>query len=146
MLKLREIEPADIDLLFEWANDPLTRKNSFHSDMIQYEDHKKWFSRMISDDSVLQYIMMEDEIPVGQIRLNLEAEKAEIGYSIAAEYRGRGYGHIILQLIKGEIRNKHPEIRKLVARVKPDNIASNRLFISEGYTPDFTEYSYELSV
>ena len=146
MLKLREIEPTDIDLLFEWANDPLTRKNSFHSDMIQYEDHKKWFSRMISDDSVLQYIMMENEIPVGQIRLNLEAEKAEIGYSIAAEYRGRGYGHKILQLIKGEIRNKHPEIRKLVARVKPDNEASNRLFISEGYTPDFTEYSYELSV
>ena len=146
MLKLREIELADIDLLFEWANDSLTRKNSFHSDMIQYEDHKKWFGRMMSDDSVLQYIMMEDEIPVGQIRLNLEAEKAEIGYSIAAEYRGRGYGHKILQLIKREIRNKHPEIRKLVARVKPDNEASNRLFISEGYIPEFTEYSYELSV
>ncbi len=146
MLKLREIELADIDLLFEWANDSLTRKNSFHSDMIQYEDHKKWFGRMMSDDSVLQYIMMEDEIPVGQIRLNLEAEKAEIGYSIAAEYRGRGYGHKILQLIKGEIRNKHPEIRKLVARVKPDTEASNSLFISEGYIPEFTEYSYELSV
>lgn len=42
MVNLRKAEQSDMDLLFEWANDPAVRKNSFRSDPIPYADHVKW--------------------------------------------------------------------------------------------------------
>ena len=144
MIYLREAEQMDIGLLFTWANDPAVRLNSFTTDPIPYEDHRKWFEHIMADDKVLQYIMMDDENPVGQIRLNIENDSAEIGYSIAAAYRGRGYGRKILQLIVDEVKKHHPEIKTLIAKVKPDNKASKKLFESEGYEMKYSCYSLDI--
>ena len=89
MVYLRDATQSDMDLLYAWANDPAVRKNSFKSNPIPYEDHIKWFKHIMEDDNVLQFIMMDDEKPVGQIRLNVDGDEAEIGYSIAAECRGK---------------------------------------------------------
>ena len=82
--------------------------------------------------------------PIGQIRLNVDYDEAEIGYSIAKEYRGKGYGHKILQLIEELISKEYPKIQKLVAKVKPDNDASNKLFQNEGY--DMRCYCYDKKI
>ncbi len=144
MLYLRKAEEKDIDLLYEWANDPVVRANSFCSDPISYEDHKKWFSRVITDPAILQFILMADDVPVGQIRLTVDNESAEIGYSIAGTYRGKGYGRRILQLIAEEVHEKHPEIKKLTAKVKPGNMASRKLFESESYSLKYYGYTLNL--
>lgn len=141
---LRRAENTDIDLLYKWANDPIVRTNSFNTEPIPYENHVKWFNRIMEDPNVLQFVLMDDNLPVGQIRLNIDGKEAEIGYSIASEFRGRGYGHMILQLIGEEVKANHPEIDKLVAKVKPDNAASNRLFVSEGYIHEYTCYTQKI--
>lgn len=143
-LYLRKAEYSDMDLLYKWANDSVTRNNSFNSDFISYEEHVRWFNRMMEDDSVLQFIMMNSGTPVGQIRLNINADRAEIGYSIAEEQRGNGYGHKILRLIADTIFEEHPEIKVLSAKVKPDNAASNRLFQNEGYEMQYFYYTKEI--
>ena len=130
---LRAVVSSDMEILFEWANDPVVRGNSFHSEPISYEVHKSWFKHMMEDASVHQFILMDNGIPIGQIRLNVYGDEAEIGYSIAKEFRGNGYGRMILQLAAEEVRANHPEIGKLVAKVKSDNTMSRRLFESEGY-------------
>lgn len=142
---LREATSEDIDLIFGWANDPIVRKNSFNSDPIFYDNHVAWFHRMMEDDSVLQFILMEDEEPVGQIRLTINNDEAEIGYSIASNHRGKGYGHRILQLTAEEMQKHHPEIKRLIAKVKPENEASNRLFQSEDYEMEYVKYSKPLT-
>ena len=144
MVYLREATMQDMDLIYEWANDPAVRINSFNSEPIQYDTHVKWFKRIMSDESVLQYILMDDDKNVGQIRLNIDGAEAEIGYSIASDYRGKGYGHLILQLVAKEVKKKYPEIKILVAKVKPENIASNKLFEHEGYTLKYHCYSVQL--
>ena len=141
MVFLRKAEKDDMDLLFRWANDPVVRSNSFNTDLIPYENHVKWFNKIMEDPSVLQFILMDDDIPVGQIRLNIEDNEAEIGYSIGSEFRGKGYGHKILQLIAEEITSEHPQITTLIAKVKTDNIASNKLFKSEGYEMKYSCYT-----
>lgn len=143
MVFLREAVQSDMDLLFGWANDPVVRANSFTVDPIPYETHVAWFQRMMKDDSVLQYILMDGEIPVGQIRLNIDGEEAEIGYSIASGYRGKGYGRKMLRLILDKVNESRPEIKKLVAKVKPENAASAKLFESEGYDTVCTCYALE---
>lgn len=143
MVFLRKAEYDDLDLLFKWANDPVVRNNSFDSTPIQYENHVAWFNKMMDDVSILQFILMDADIPVGQIRLNVKDDEAEIGYSIGSEFRGKGYGHKILQLIADRITNDYPYIKTLVAKVKPDNIASNKLFESEGYEMKYSCYTLE---
>lgn len=144
MLYLRNATISDVDLLYTWANDPVVRNNSFNTEPISYDNHVSWFKRIMEDSAVLQYILMDDDTPIGQIRLNLDGKEAEIGYSIASEFRGKGYGHIILQLVVNEVTTNHPEIDKLVAKVKPDNIASNKLFKSEGYETEYACYTQML--
>ncbi len=141
---LRNAEYGDIDLLYRWANDFVVRTNSFNTEQISYENHVQWFKTMMTDPTVLQFILMDEDIPVGQIRLNIKGTDAEIGYSIGAEFRGKGYGHRILQLVTDEVREKFPDISTLIAKVKPANTASNRLFKSEGYNNEYTCYSLKI--
>ncbi len=144
MIYLRKATMQDMDLIYEWANDSVVRINSFNSYPIQYDTHVKWFNRIMSDESVLQFILMDDDTPVGQIRLNIEGDEAEIGYSIALLYRGKGYGHKVLQLIAEEVKARHQEIKCLVAKVKPENIASSKLFEHEGYEMKYSCYTLKL--
>lgn len=140
-LYLRYATHLDMDILFEWANDPIVRSNSFNSQPIPYDAHKAWFNRMMAEPCILQFILMDDDKLVGQIRLNIDADEAEIGYSIASDYRGKGYGHKILQLVAGLVEKDYPQIKKLIAKVKPDNSASKKLFESEGYEMKYSCYS-----
>lgn len=133
MVFLREAQLSDKDMLFKWANDPNVRRNSFNSEPIKYEDHENWFDHILDDENVIQFILMDETYPVGQIRLNLENENAEIGYSIAAEYRGKGYGRKLLQMIEKRVQSEYPRTRVLVAKVKLENMASRKLLESEGY-------------
>lgn len=144
MVSLRKVTYSDIDLLYSWANDPAVRRNSFNVHQISYKDHQQWFKRVMEDENTIQFILMDDNLPVGQIRLNLSGDEAEIGYSIAKEYRGRGYGHQILQQVVKEVRKNHPIIKTLVAKVKTDNMASNRLFQSEGYFKEYICYTKDI--
>ena len=141
---LRRVTFDDIELLFQWANDPVVRFCSFNSEPILYENHVKWFKRMIEDPTIIQYILMDDDIPVGQIRLNIDGNEAEIGYSVDAKFRGKGYGHKVLKLIAEEVKNNHYGIKSLIAKVKPENMVSNQLFTSEGYILEYSCYSLRI--
>lgn len=143
MVYLREATQSDIDILYEWANDPIVRQNSFHSETIPYHVHQEWFAHMMEDENTIQYILMADGEPVGQIRLSIDGNEAEIGYSISSQHRRKGYGRMILQLIVEEVNQKFPNVEKLVAKVKPENIASKKLFESEGYDMKYSCYALE---
>lgn len=140
MVFLRKAEKDDMDLLFRWANDPVVRANSFDINPIQYENHVKWFNKMMGDSTIIQFILIDEDVPVGQIRLNVDGDEAEVGYSIGAEFRGEGYGHKILQLVTEAVSTNYPLIKTLVAKVKPENIASKKLFECEGYEMKYSCY------
>ena len=144
MVYLRKAVIEDIDLLFEWANDPTVRRNSFNSAPISYENHVKWLRNVLESKDICQYILMDNGTPVGQIRLTIEDDMAEIGYSISSENRGKGYGHIILQLMAEEVHKNIPGIRRLIAKVKQENRASRRLFESAGYEMKYSCYSLDI--
>lgn len=146
-LYLRKAKDADRDLLFGWANDSVVRQNAFHTEQIPYENHVKWFQEMMTDQNVYQYILCEREMPIGQIRLNIEGEEAFIDYSIAAPNRGKGYGCEMLRLLQAQmIADKISNVIKIIGQVKYENTASARVFEKCGFDKkEMTEYiQYEL--
>lgn len=146
-LYLREVEEADMDLLFRWANDPDVRRSAFHTEAIPYETHVKWFHRMLENEAAYLYILCRAEEAVGQIRLDIEDGVAVIDYSVAPGYRGRGFGRALLTLIKEKAMGI-TGVTKLVGQVKPENSASIKAFEQCGYVrmkgEDYITFVFEL--
>lgn len=129
MDNLRKVTENDIDILFEWANDPLTREMSLNSDRISYETHTQWFYKKMQDSNCYFYILEHNGTPAGTIRLDkasdfLLPDAYFISYGIAPVFRGMGLGNIILKLIEAEAKSLPSGIRYLVGKVKPENTAS----------------------
>lgn len=147
-LRLRIATQEDVDLIYEWANDDDVRRNSFNTQKIEYADHCKWYANKLESDDTFIYVMMKDEEPVGQGRLELEDNKATISYFVDGKYRGMGYGKQLLKLLEKVVREEYPDIRELVGRVKHMNIPSKKAFIACGYSEkeleEYLEYTLAL--
>lgn len=129
-LYLRAANERDKKKLFDWANETQTRANSFHQEKISWEDHTEWYDRVMQAEDVLLYIAMDFMKPVGQVRLNIEGGVGRISYSVDEECRGDHLGQKMLALLEKEASGK---VTRLIAEVKPDNMASRRIFEKLGY-------------
>lgn len=134
-LTLRPAEKADAKQLFEWTNEAETRKNSFSSEPVLWENHIAWLDKKLADRNCLFFILLYEEKPAGTVRLdvNTETESGVISYSIAKDFRGNGFGGKLLALAEEE--GKRFGLRYLLGSVKPDNKASSRCFLKNGYEP-----------
>lgn len=130
---LREATGKDIDLLYYWVNDESVRKSAFNSRMIDYDEHKTWFEKKLIDVNNYIFILELDDIPIGQIRVDIKEYTGIIDYSIDENFRGRGYGAILLTKLEEKIKQKGIKLDKLIGEVKNENIISQKAFIKLGY-------------
>ena len=131
---LREAVPSDCRLLYDWRMDPVTRAGSFGHDTFPYEEHEKWFRKLMADPCRKQFILLRlpAATPAAQLRLDLLGQEAEISYSVAAAERGKGIGTLLIQTAVSYAGNLSG-IRTLTAEVLPDNTASRRIFEKCGF-------------
>lgn len=141
---LRDAVKEDMDRLFQWANDPLVRKNSFSSATIRYEEHQRWFTRLLNRKDCRQYIYMYEGEAIGQGRVTVDGETAEIGYSICADQRGGGHGSRLLQLLLERVGQDFPQVRALEGKVKPENLASQTAFQNAGFQEAYLAYTIQI--
>lgn len=130
------IRPADnLDMtdLFNLANQETVRKNSFHSEAIELENHKPWYSHKISDPNCLFLVARLENKFAGQLRFEIEGKSAIVGISICPELRGKGVASKFLQIGIGKLTKKFPKVKNILAYIKPDNPASIRLFEKAGF-------------
>jgi UDP-2,4-diacetamido-2,4,6-trideoxy-beta-L-altropyranose hydrolase len=131
-LQLRRAQKTDCKLLFEWANDPVTRMVSFHTAPISWEEHTRWFNGRLEDSQHVLYVGEHDGRAIGQVRFEVEGDKAVLSINVAPEIRGEGWGSDLLRL---SIRTfaRASAIGRIDALVKPDNSPSVRLFEKSGF-------------
>lgn len=141
---LREASIDDMELLFQWANDPEVRKNSFQTVSISRKEHQAWFERALVDKGAIIFIYMLEGKPVGQVRLTVEGNTGKISYSICAQERGKGHGKRMLEIVRNKVKEEHPEIYRLRAEVKPTNIASKHVFTGLGFREQYICFETDL--
>lgn len=142
---LRPVMETDCKLLFEWRNEPSTRQNSFNRDEITYEEHLAWFEKMLSNKNCGQYILMQDEVAVGQIRIFIDGSSAEISYNVCENFQGRGLGTKMVELLEYQIKIDFPQIETLVAKVKLKNSASRKIFEKNLFEKSYIVYKKNLT-
>jgi folate-dependent phosphoribosylglycinamide formyltransferase PurN/RimJ/RimL family protein N-acetyltransferase len=141
---LRKAENTDADLLFSWVNDPTTRRSSFDSHTISYEEHSKWFKEMLEKPNIHQFIYMRAGKPVGQVRVDVQGDTAELSYSVAPGYRMMGYGKEIIFLVQQLIDKQIQDVDKIIARVKPDNVGSKKMLLDNGFVEIYDMLSFSV--
>jgi len=134
-IKLIPATEFHMEMLYVWANDPVTRAQSFNQKQISYGEHVEWFQNSLQNPNRRLYVAAHDGNYIGMYRLDLDGQEAEISYSIAPGFRKKGYGRELLKAGENLVKKDLPQIKTLIAQVKQDNTPSNNLFTSLGYTP-----------
>lgn len=134
---MRNAAWEDRKVLFDWANDPSTRRNAFGSSLIEWDGHLEWLRARLDDaQSTRIFLAGRAGVLVGQIRFDRTGDEAEVDYCIDPAHRGGGLGCRLLQSGCRRIAASWPEIKRVVGWVKPDNIASIRSFERSGFRED----------
>lgn len=132
-LRFRFANENDVDLYFNWANDPLVRAKSYEQKKIDYESHVSWFNRKLNSTDCHFYLFEEDSNQVvGQVRIDKIDNEVVVGISIDSNHRGKGYGAKMLAQASSHYLLKHPT-SNINAYIKEDNIASYSIFKKAGY-------------
>jgi len=155
LFNVREATMDDCDLLYNWVNDIDVRKNAFITDIIEYDIHINWLKSKLANKNTFMYICMEDDIPIGQFRIdkdidkNIDKEKkfGIIDFSVGNEFRNKGYGILILETIARIYKDGQFFSDGLVGLVKIENIASQKAFRKTGFSEfavfnDFIEFRF----
>ena len=124
MLSLRKANIKDAELLFKWVNEKAVRSNSFSQESIKWMNHYNWCKSNINNKNCRMYILMNNDLEIGQIRFDYFDDYWLIDYSIDKKSRGKGLGYKILE--KGILRFYTPV--KFLAKVKINNIPSAKIF------------------
>mgnify|MGYP000049337758 CR=1 FL=1 len=134
-IRIRRADIVDTDSLFDLANTPIVRKNSFSPDPIHYETHKGWLEKKLADKNCLILIAENDSQQlVGQIRFDVNAFSiAAVDIHISQNHSGKGIGSMILTMGVAQLKTLKLA-RKVKALVKVDNIASKKCFERSGFT------------
>lgn len=133
-LRLRPARENDMRLLWLWANDTAVRAAAFSSAPIRWEDHQAWLTGKLKDPDC-HILIAEDEQgrAIGQFRTDWRSNlDADIDLSLSKEFRGVGYGCVLIDLGAAHALAERRAAR-LHAFVKPDNLASRRSFELAGF-------------
>ena len=136
------IRPATFDdaqILYRWRNSDDVRAASFNGDQFSYDDHLRWFSQALVNGGHVILIGFVGECRVGSVRYAIADDGAGVSIVVDPTFYRRGVGRELLEAGERYLRSSHSELLQLRAAIKPDNVASRRLFAGCGFSPVLEE-------
>ncbi|WP_261903489.1 UDP-2,4-diacetamido-2,4,6-trideoxy-beta-L-altropyranose hydrolase [Vibrio fortis] len=143
-ITLRSAAIEDIDITYQWQSTPLVRKYFKHPEVPTRNEHRKWMLKVIKNIYIDLFIIQNDGVDVGSVRVdkNKSLNNGEISILIAPEFHGLNFAKRALI----EVKKKYSSYT-LTAFVHIDNQPSQHLFESSGFTRldenNFVWYSNE---
>lgn len=129
-VKLRPVMKQDAKTIFEWQIHPNTRKYARINRAPEWDEHCQWLDATLEDPRKSPYIIDYLGSAAGLLRLDQmdNENEFEISILISPEYYGRNIASTALALAR---KLKSEGVFK--AEIHPDNLASRKLFLNQGY-------------
>ena len=127
---------ADIALMHEWVNSDDSqkwKKDTQH--IISIEEHMEWLQSRLADPVTQIWIILDDDAPSGQVRLEKKGDLVYVDIYIVVGVRGTGLAGFALN----ESINRYTNLfgsEKFCAIVNPKNGISEKLFVKNGFHKD----------
>ena len=135
-IRFREVTLEDARILWEWTNDSATRKQSFSSEPVPWDDHLEWLSRSLENSKQTMFMVHDDrENRLGQLRFDEDDGGFVISFSLAPQARGLGLAPLIVDRACSLHLNKFPG-KSIIAWIKTSNMASLRTFHLANFVED----------
>ena len=132
--RVRLAQEDDGFLLWLWANDPETRNNSFAPQPIAWWTHEQWYTRILRSPHCRIWLLEHLHVPVGQIRYEcMDAETAQISFSVGPRFRGKGMGTRLLDSTVG-LAGRELGVAYAQGITFADNEASRRAFLRANFS------------
>lgn len=133
-LAVRPAAAADSETMYRWRNHPTTRAMSLDSSEIKWPDHERWMARVLADSSRCLLVAHIGEIDVGVIRFDAGPhDRFDVSLYLDPALHGLGIGAAMLRAGELYAAARHPFLVEYAAVVLDGNMASQRLFQSNGY-------------
>lgn len=140
------MEEKDLELTFQWRNDPEVLKNAQTTNQISYKEHEAHFKF----NSAVKLVFDIDGQSAGFLACTKDPDQpvGEWSFHMSSYYRGQGLSEIMLRI--GLYYLKHKEgYQSLTSRVAKHNSVSKHLhyklgFKTTGDKHDFFEYEIKL--
>lgn len=133
-IRVRHASMDDCHFLFELRNDPVARLAFIHTEEVTRDNHIAWLQDYLQSSQGILYIAEDiSGNKLGVVRFDISGIEAEVSINISPDFRGKGLGFDILTKSLDTFRTEHPDIVCLKAHIKPDNLASQKIFKKSGF-------------
>jgi len=141
-VRLRLLEEADLPMTLAWRNQDHIRKWFVHSDVINPDQHRRWYEGYRERDDDFVFVIEEVETlhrPIGQAsvyRIDRSAKRAEFGRLMIGDpmAAGRGLARKATALLLAE-STKEWGLERISLVVRPCNQAAIGLYQKCGFQP-----------
>lgn len=130
---IRKASFNDIDDIYYWRNDSLSRSMSVDKTTVSIIEHKNWLKSSLINPNIKLYIGIKEGKKVGLIRFDFDKHnnKAEVSINLNPSMRGKRLSFDFLSTsISIYLNNKKV---KLTATIKKKNLASLKIFEKCGF-------------
>ena len=134
----------DMEHLYQWRNHASIRVVSQNSGIISWEDHKTWFTALLSSTDRVLLIGEREGVPMGVVRFDMQDDEAEVSIYVVPGITEAGVGSDLLRRAEKWLAANRSGIGKVRAKVLAGNERSHGLFIGSGYQVESTAYFKEL--
>lgn len=138
MLKVRVADESDSKDIFEWRNDLATRHMSHTRDLVDWQEHSRWFESTLRNECscLLICTIMKSGEKVAVVRFDIDDTVALISINLAPSMRGKGMSKACIDQSIAYLNSVHTMISVIEAEIMSRNVASRKAFENAGFTFD----------
>ena len=127
-IKFKQLVPTDLEDFWQWASDEEVTKNLLWETYTSKEAAENFLTNIAAQHPWFKAIVINEKT-IGSISLERgkgnKVYTAELGYVIAKQYWGQGYGsYAVKQTLKDAF--KQLDIERIEALVDPENLPSQK--------------------
>lgn len=133
-IHLRTASSTDLELLFQWRNDPWIISLSESKRPVTMDQHRLWFEKTLTSSHRLLFIVtIAESENAGTVRFDHNRGECEITVYLMKEFTGRGLGVDAVKAAIPKAFDKWPEASHISANIRPENSPSLRAFKKCGF-------------
>lgn len=123
----------DCSDIFEWRNDPTSRKMSINGSYISSSEHSQWFAAILKRKSHIGVIGEINCSKIGVVFLYYDNGHVRVSINLNPLFRGRKLAASLLEGAMHEARLMLPKVKYFFAEIKNTNHASIKIFTQNGF-------------
>lgn len=137
-LMLMDLTKNHLEQIFNWRNQPFIRDVMFNSELIQWENHIKWFESILQNENKIFKVLYYDDVPYGVANFSitdLNNSVGEWGFYIGDKNAPKGMGKALAYMILNFLFEEQC-VRKVCAEVLDYNLVSLKFHEKIGFKPE----------